>query len=277
MTRPFEPNRKLRIEDYEAPKDIRLVGGWLVWQPVVAGYHIVKPRQEMFDRFLDLADEADKDILRYANRWGVLKLCREHQHPVSDLREHPLVGDDGLPCSQVAEDESTDAWRKWSRVAGSILQISQILDDGNLGKPEQWINIYPRLSQLISLNDKDLRRNFLNNAKRQKEEMAFCVNRWLEMGDVRPVLIWDDPAKTDPLLQLTGSGLFGALALALLENVGGRYVIAACNGCRKFYNPEIRPKSGQYRYCPTCRKAGVPVARAKHRKALGLSKTRERG
>lgn len=264
--------RKLRLEEYYAPRGIRLVdtlewapsestkGPWLSWEPL-PDLHLVKPLQETFEMFVALTEASDREILTYANKWGVLGLCREHLWPVGD-NLHPQ-------CAKVCEAEPISAWRKWSRIARALFEISQSLDDG----------VEPELRLWESLLADGWVEGRRMKMERQKRIVASSINRWLEMGQVHPVLVWDagEPrVSLGPAGPWSGGhrgGLFGALGIGLLENAG-RYLIATCSGCRKFYNPEIRPKSGQDRYCQKCRDAGVPVARAKHRKALGISKPR---
>jgi hypothetical protein len=249
LTSNFDPRRRLRLASYEIPSEITLVDKVLLWRP--GRWRKVRPLQKTVEGFLALPEASDSEILKYARAWGLLQLWLQSQ------------------------GEPVDEWRRLSRIALAVLNLSQKLDEDELGSEADW-------DLLLSLkNDTWLgfRWKVEPNKKYDKQVrkglVAYIINRWLEIGDVRPTLTWDHATKTDISLQLAGNGLLGALALGLLENAG-QFVVAACSGCRKFYNPEIRPKSGQDRYCPTCRYAGVPVARAKRRKSLGLSKPRKR-
>ncbi len=154
----------------------------------------------------------------------------------------------------------------------AIVNISRQLDDGNRGDTRDW-------QALIDNGWFKWGSSSRTTFTIEKRMIAWFVNRWLELGNVRPHAEW----KIDFTLELAGGGLFGALAVQLLEN-GGEYVIVACTGCRKFFDAtpnrqlkdgrKRRPKKGQGRYCRECLEAGVPVIMAKRRKMLGLSTPR---
>lgn len=273
-----EPNRKLAVGEYLAPAEIRLKDGRLFWQPVDR-WRKVKPTKEILTQFVNLANGSDGDVLMYAKRWGPLGLC-EHYLPVShsvscvrlERRRHP-------------EGEPVLEWKRLARNAGAILRISAQLRSGrdNLGKAEDWeiLRAGPKEFRLHVLNLEA--EEYIRPKKRVVEEktvIAEIVNICLDIGNVRPKLTWSSP---DPAVNLDGGPggrLFGALAIQLLERAGG-YEIAACTGCRNFFdvsaeNRERRPKSGQGRYCPDCQQSGVPVRLAKQRVRAGLSKPRKR-
>lgn len=281
-----EAKKKLAVGEYLVPSHITLERNRLFWRPVEQ-WKKVKATSATFSGFLALGDEKEsgRDVLDYARKWGVLNLCREHLLPVShDIRCKPLeryTDSQGEPVSQ---------WRRFARVAGAVLNISQDVSDGRIGKTDDW-RIIADFDPLLSLSTSALTLNelgmFGSNAKRKATPSALkdaaiearrlitdCVNQWIELGNVRPQMQWEAGEPTVLLSGGTYRGtLFGALAVHLLE-LAGRYVIASCSGCRKFYHPEIRPKSGQDRFCPQCRKQGVPVALASHRR--NVRKTVER-
>ena len=181
-------------------------------------------------------------------------------------------------------------WRRFARVAGAILNLSQDLTDGGIGKGTDWRviaefdRLLPFSSRAITLAELGV---FGSSPKRKATPTALkeaalearavvsdFVNQWVEFGNVRPHMLWQTG---EPTVQLAGGlyrgSLFGALAVHLLE-LAGRYVIANCSGCRKFYHPEIRPKSGQDRFCEQCRKQGVPIHLASHRRNLRVAERR---
>jgi hypothetical protein len=281
-----EPKRKLAVSEYLIPSRIRLEGERLFWQPVEQ-WKKVKPIRETFADFLALAEpkESDRDVLDYARRWGVLNLCRKHLLPVShDNRCKPFerhTDSQGEPVSQ---------WRCFARLAGAILNLSQDLTDGRIGKGADW-RVVADFDRLLPLSSKAATLAelgmFGSSPKRKatptalkeaalegRAVIADFVNQWVELGNVRPQMLWQTG---EPTVLLAGGlyrgSLFGALAVHLLE-LAGRYVIASCSGCRKFYHPEIRPKSGQDRFCRQCRDQCVPVALASHRR--NVRKTTER-
>jgi len=281
-----EPKRKLGVSEYLVPSRIRLEGDRLFWQPIEQ-WKTVKPISETFTDFLALAEEkeSDRDVLDYARKWGVLNLCREHSLPVSH--------DNGCKAFERRTDsqgEPVSQWRRFARVAGAILNLSQDLTDGGIGKGTDWRviadfdRLLPFSSTAITLAELGV---FGSSPKRKATPTALkeaalearavvsdFVNQWVEFGNVRPHMLWQTG---EPTVQLAGGlyrgSLFGALAVHLLE-LAGRYVIANCSGCRKFYHPEIRPKSGQDRFCEQCRKQGVPIHLASHRRNLRVAEHR---
>jgi hypothetical protein len=128
--------------------------------------------------------------------------------------------------------------------------------------------------------------NWFREARRiEKGIVVEFVNSWLIMAGVRPALSQEEGGGA--VLTLATTGLFGALAVQLLETAG-RYTVASCTGCGKFFDatpepdskdPDVRkrlPKVGQGRYCRQCQEAKVHGLLAKRRKSLGLSKPQKR-
>lgn len=281
-----EPKRKLAVNEYSVPSDIRLEGERLFWQPVER-WRKVKPTVETFADFLTLGDvEASaRDVLAYARKWGVLNLCRDHKLPVS--HDERCVSFERVTNSK---GEPVGEWHRFARIAGAVLNISQNLTDGGIGKSIDWQTL-SRFDPLLRSSSKTFTLTelglFGSTPTRKatkaalseavvegKAVIADYVNQWLTLGNVRPHMEWKEG---EPIVLIAGGpyrgGLFGSLAVHLLE-LSGRYVIASCSGCRKFYNPEVRPKSGQDRFCKKCRDAKVAVQLASHRR--NLKKAQER-
>jgi hypothetical protein len=228
---------------------IRLEDERLFWQPVEQ-WRKVKPISETFTDFLALAEdkESGRDVLDYARKWGVLNLCREHLLPVShDNRCKPFerhTDSQGEPVSQ---------WRRFARVAGALLNLSQDLTDGGIGKGTDWrvIADFDRLLPLSSTAATLAELGMFGSSPRRKAKptalkdaalegravVAEFVNQWVELGNVRPHLLWQTG---EPIVLLAGGlyrgSLFGALAVHLLE-VTGRYVIASCSRLPEVLSP----------------------------------------
>jgi hypothetical protein len=275
-----EPKRPLAADQYWAPatSDIRLEDGCLFWEPTWPnhGSRRITPTVETFVQFLKLAEsDSDRVVLRYARRWGVLNLCKNHGEPVT--HQHP-------PCipfvrPYVNAGEPITEWRRLSRIAGAIMRTSAKVYEGQTGDSDDWETLKTDRSFGWQMENP-----FRSKLELHKAGVVGAVNRWLELGNVRPTLRWNSP---DPSLILAGrggdAGLFAALGVQLLEN-SGSYVIVACTGCRRFFDAspnqqdegrKRRPKTGQGRYCRECIEAGVPVIMAKRRKMLGLSRPRK--
>ena len=266
------PEKRLTVREYWAPVDVTLKDGRLFW-PIGGEKRLIRAAHKTFSRFVDLRNASDEDVLRFARRWGVLDLCKAHHLP----RVHAYSTGGCAPLRK--EGEPVSEWRNFANVAFALLGISQGLNEGELGKLEFW--------QLLIADDRLIRMTYdrlsgepwkpsrkeFEEAKQQEKSMVSrVVNKWLQLGDVRPNMAWES---VEPTIKLGPGSLFGALAVHLLE-LSGRYLIADCTGCRTFYHPTMRPKSGQDRYCQTCRDADVPVAMAKHRKKTGQAKPRSK-
>lgn len=261
-----EPSERLAVSEYRVPVDIWLDGGRLYWPVKTNMYRFVRPTNETFSQFIDLANATDPEVLEYAKRWGMLFLCKQHLTPAGhNLDCEPLQG---RGRSEIHEEgEPVKAWKLWAQQARSILYISQKLDDNLLGKSEDWQILYgtgygygplrlpwhyPDYQERYSEKKEIKKRNA------EKTDIAHLINEWLAASGVRPNMEWQSRI---PLITLSGYGLFGALAVHLLE-LSGRYVLAGCSECHKFYHPTRRPKATQRRYCPDCVEAGIPLLRA---------------
>lgn len=223
----------------------------------------VKPTNETFSEFVNLAAASDQEeVLKYAKRWGVLHLCKQHLRPIGHS-----PGCEPLQSKTHDEGEPVSAWRLWAQQAAAILNISQRLDENQLGKSEDWQVLYDTgygygpLKLPWHYTDHQERyseKREIRKRNTEKRDIAYLINEWLAAGSVRPNMEWQSRI---PLITLSGDGLFGALAVHLLE-LSGRYVLAGCSECRKFYNPTRRPKPTQRRYCTDCVNAGIPLQRA---------------
>ncbi|MFN2510925.1 MAG: hypothetical protein ABR568_05705 [Pyrinomonadaceae bacterium] len=268
-----EPKRPLAVGEYWAPTGIRLRDGRLYWQPLKRS-HLVQPAVETFTDFVDLAEGADESVLAYARKWGVFHLC-EHLLPASHQNCRPLEN------RTLNKGEPTDQWKKFAQEARAVWNIGEELKKGkdNVGRPADWdvLRQTEAFRRFVSNRDAAVAYRGVKRAAEEKTIISEILNRWLEIGNVRPRISWD---RSHPAIDLTGGPggrLFGALGIRLLEHAGG-YEIAACTGCRKFFDAsarERRPKAGQDRFCQVCFDANVPVRLAKLRKNLGISKPRK--
>jgi DNA-directed RNA polymerase subunit RPC12/RpoP len=84
----------------------------------------------------------------------------------------------------------------------------------------------------------------------QRIVLAGVVNHWLQLGGVRPWLIWT-PDK--PLVHLDGNGLFGALAVQILFDCSRTDGLAVCSSCGTPFLPgPRRPRRDRNIYCSDC-------------------------
>lgn len=282
----FSPVKKVGVSGYRAPKHVWLdpggvPGGMLMWESEGAGegQRIVRPTARTFEEFVSLREGTNGDILKYAKRWGVLGLCKRHGWPTS---HDPNCLSRTFGSSDAIMGESLKSWIIFAEVAAAILEISQKLDDGELGDQEDWevmLQMY-RWPPALQMDWHTPGYSWATAKRKQaaaveKTAIASLINHWLVLGSVRPHVLWFDNEKNLGVSLLT-RGLFSALAVQLMERAG-RYVLAACSECRKFYRPTRRPKATQNRYCPDCTAAGIPLLRAsqwRNQRKQGLQKQR---
>ena len=90
---------------------------------------------------------------------------------------------------------------------------------------------------------------------------ARCLNVLLELGRVRPWLVWEGAGTSGrPKLMFSGRHLLSYLALQLCLRASKHDAFAVCSFCNHQYTPAGRaPKTGQRNFCSECRESGVPV------------------
>src|ERR1035437_9541804 len=98
-------------------------------------------------------------------------------------------------------------------------------------------------------------------ADRDPKMWARLLNVLLELGRVRPWLVWEgDGSSARPNLAFSGPNLLSYLALQLCLRASKHDAFAVCCYCNQPYTPSERaPKAGQRNFCQDCRKRGVPI------------------
>jgi hypothetical protein len=221
------------------------------WQSQVRPVHQTR---EMLDEFQRLADAPSKEFLKFANRWGLLGLCKEHGLPFT----HP-----GNEDCMLNLRENLGHWRRLATQTRAILRVATDLrwsdqhpdTDANLGNPEDWSRIDDEADPawLVPMDLEDA-----------KSSLAGYVSRFVEWAQVVPSLEWSQGV---PKVFLNpGFTTFGYIAVQLLFFTAGGRDIAACSECGQLYPSSRQPRYDRRNYCPECRDAGVPDRNAKRRK-----------
>jgi hypothetical protein len=248
---------------------------------------VVRSRPEILDEFVGLhrrtGAEGDAAILRFARRYGVLWLCREHALPTTHSAS--CRGALGRPPWR----ERLAAWRTYSRLFANAALLSESLqarDDGD-DRGELWaaLELRPRedrewddeprrvepvffdsytdaVGRILPIARRDRERIRRN----QREMLAKIVDEWLRVGGVRTFFSWDPT----PLLRSSESSLFGALALTLALRISQRATLFTCDNCggplpSSKYHP---PRLNERHWCrkPKCRRAMRADASREHRR-----------
>lgn len=197
----------------------------------------VYPDRTLLRRFVGLAGGSDDEILRFAERWGPLDLCRH------DLSSAHTLGDPNRPrlCPRRIRHgltyESIDAWRGHSRHARAVLNLSAALYAGRSGAVADWESVGIDNWRLGGIHT----------------NLGAVLSEWLVLGGVAPRFTWLDPSETQlgkPRIVMDGAGLFGGLAAMLLLAVVRSESVVPCSeaGCTALAEPTRR---GARPYCPT--------------------------
>jgi hypothetical protein len=243
----------------------------------------VRPKQGMLSEFVSLSalseTEFPRQVLAYARRWGVLEIC-DHGLPRSHTSgcrpreaEVPEPPDGEMAGDWMVFREPLLAWRVFANEAATILSLRDELRAGKTGSPEE-LQVLGRTLDRSGLPARDdWTIGYLEQRRADADErslqdrparadalrslLAVALNRWQRLGDVRPQLIWRR-GRQSPEEQVVGSGLFGALARALLQATVRQHGLAVCSSCGREYVPRRQPSPKRRRYCPTCTADGAP-------------------
>ncbi len=193
------------------------------------------------DAFIRIRGGAD--VLRFAQRYGVLSLC-VHGLPASHYRV-PLPGTAATaawcPRPGGPEDvfEPIERWLHYARQAGAIVRVASALQNGELGTVDDWLALDPDLLPPNAVGDSCRR-------------VAGRVNTWLRLASVQPGLHWEDPQRRAEI-RWVGGGTFGILAAQLLLATSHSHSLATCTGCGSPYVRRQRaPQRGKGNFCAAC-------------------------
>lgn len=211
-----------------------------------------------FARLSDPKSGADR-ILAFAKKWGVLEICH-HGLPYSHnhLQEYFLPNNYCTPLRYSDGDrryyEPIRRWWFFAAQARALLSVTARLRQGKPGLRKDWMVIFnwrpedmhpPRFHGVDCDIDRQL--------------VVYMVNRWLALGNVRPVLQRDG----ERVFVTFDTNLFGVLASQLMTAVSGTNRLGSCSACGMLYAPRRQPKSKQRNYCQGCREKKVPLRDAK--------------
>ena len=263
------------------PPFLKLEGHTLRWRRVndedpTATWRDVDP-DGMLTRFIKI--RSDQDVLRFAARYGPLMLCGKHGLPASHNYPSRYGQDDAcLPLGWLDRGGPDDPgeplarWYYFVSMARSILELATALHAGDAiprGAVRQLIERDPAAERLSGRREQDYIdmvdvrvTTAASDREHAKREAAWAVDSWLELGNVRPELLWSGEER---LLQL-GADTFGALGIQLINAITA-FSIAACSHCGDLIPRFRKPQRGRRIYCekPECKKWG---ARERKRKQL---------
>ncbi|WP_373068561.1 hypothetical protein [Gemmatimonas sp.] len=108
------------------------------------------------------------------------------------------------------------------------------------------------------------------NLSEQRRLLAFVVEQWLTIGDVRLRYVWEDR----PHFDMAGGTLFGALGIQVALAVARSEGLAICSECGLVYVPKRRSRGDGPTRCPekACRIDAAKRDSARKRRAAERAK-----
>jgi hypothetical protein len=237
------------------------------WQESAPRTNPVRPDPSIFEGFLRLSEALDPQILQFASRFGALRaFCS------IDLVK--------APPSKFVILESCDVWRYFAASMGALLSIAGCWHNHRRPDPADWARLGTCPVSLVPAERASpdflspytegpegawvAMAHFVGQGERDRAMWTRLVNALLELGRVRPWLLWESPGDlARPTLVFSGPGLLSYLALQLCLRASKQDAFALCSYCHRQYPPGKRaPKTGQRNFCPECRDRSVPARMA---------------
>jgi hypothetical protein len=235
------------------------------WSDLPTHANRVRPNPDILERFLLLATASDQQIQKFASGFGALLIF-------------PRIQDRKMLADKLVIVESCEIWRYFALSMRSLLHIASCFHADRKSDPTDWQQIGACPASLVPQTEKH--RDLLSptsfsgeeawfamahfvrkGADRDRKMWARLLNVLLELGRVRPWLVWEgDGSSARPNLVFSGPNLLSYLALQLCLRASKHDAFAVCCYCNQPYPPLGRaPKTGQRNFCPDCRERGVPI------------------
>lgn len=261
--------RPVAVQSYNSPNKFVIEDGKIKINPKAERGELIKPSRGMLEEFVTLADAEESKFLKYACKWGLLDLCKEHYIATNhNYNCEPIVPYRIVvfgPTDKAAKEhrktllsvgEPISAWRKYALFARALLNIAARLHEGKLGLDEDWEMLHFDRAGFLGWNHVERRKdkNFSDLINFEKSIIVDGVNTyWLGSGGVQPRIYWKGsrPIITFECPQPYGK-LFANLAIQLMMAISQLDSVAICSACGDSYKPKRRPKINQRRYCQYC-------------------------
>ncbi len=239
----------------------------------------------MIEAFVRLADGSEKDILKFATRYGPLFLCL-HDQPAthtgrwdspsdseidadwSRLKELALAPRKGEPTGDKQRSEihrtfarlqsqfyigchptrlePISVWRDYAFQIRVAIAIAAKIHLREPGNDRDWCDLF----------DYGFQQNPPSRTPSLKEArqlLATFVQRWLLAANTRLELVWDGDER-GPEVRLSAAGVHGAIGRQLAFALGQVDGFQICAGCGRPFFPTRRPVAGRLSWCSICGK-----------------------
>lgn len=238
----------------------------------------VRPHPDILERFLRLATATDQQIHRFASNFGALLIFDRFEK--------------GKMPGELVIVESCEMWRYFAASMRSLLRIASCFHTNCRPDPVDWEQIGDHPASLVAEEKKirdprspssfggeeawTVNTHFVRKgADRDRKMWARLLNTLLDLGRVRPWLVWEGVGSSArPKLLFSGPSLLSYLALELCLRASKHDAFAVCSYCNRQYAPMRRaPKAGQRNFCADCRVSGVPIRLAQRSRRERLRET----
>ncbi len=197
--------------------------------------------RECFSRFLKLSDAGPEEILRFAQAWGMLGLCKHRLPAAHNLRSLDFFhrGILQLGCVEVRR-ERIHVWRRYARQFRAILAIWLELARGQPASSKQWSALGPSLREHAeeSLSD-------------QQKHVSAAITEALRVCGIHPIVATDEPRLRLGCSRKTR--LLAALTMELAAILTDSRLLI-CSRCNQRHTAKRRPRPGEANYCRRCRR-----------------------
>lgn len=241
-------DRRVAGPGWEIPARITAEPGYLVFS--IEPGKKVHPKRGMLTGFVELAEITETPhLLKYAQHWGPLGLCKEHLRPYTHLRSRvcqrdyvaPLGGYEDGTIEAVLEPpiefrEPVSAWINHAQRARAILNMCARIGTGERPRKE------------------DLEMLGLPGAPPRSGKIADeFLNRWLDGCQVQPICQFHTQQQRLRIDLKAWPPLFGALGIQMIFAASRTEGFAICSACGRSFLPSRRPNPNRRTYCEQCR------------------------
>ena len=190
-----------------------------------------RQRPEALDHFVRLENAEGADVLRFAQRFGVLSLN--------------AIRDGGR------YEEAIETWRELATRARATLDVAASIQKGEHPREEDWDTLAP---WYYVWRTRAKGATAPRRRAAEKQQLADVLNAWLRLAEVRPSFSWQAGINFTNLEGVDeGSiSLLGVLALQMVRAVAQARKIATCSGCGATYLRKREAPKGRANYCPRC-------------------------
>lgn len=281
------------IAPWKVPGGIRIETGNLLWR--LANFTEIDPDQksmrDLFWEFLELANASDEEILVFAQKWGVLGICKCGEPAAHTASQYPTGGFEGceIPNQEDWSSEPLDKYRHYARLMRAIVSLAYELHQLKPSKKPVAASSEPafvfkrdpnteRLTVELSARVPERLRNRQEDWHividsypvgslfwRGSDTVAIgrwilanVVNHWLGITAVHPFFWWGEEAGFVLKSRDDRSHLLPRLVIQLLLVVSGSPDYATCYRCKKPFLLRKGQSISGNSYCKDC---GTKAAR----------------